>query len=102
LVGILGNVSKEIRRFKEAASAYERYRAFAAARTADLKFDAALQSGRLARLMGSPAEALTYFLQARRLFPACTRPSCTKAELQKDVNRLIETLCGALVTRNWT
>jgi tetratricopeptide (TPR) repeat protein len=100
LVGILGNVCKELRRFNEAASAYERYRAFAAARTADLQFDAALQSGRLARLMGSPAQALTYFLQARRLFPGCARPSCSRAELQKDVNSLIKTVCGALVTRN--
>jgi tetratricopeptide (TPR) repeat protein len=102
LVGILGNVCKELRRFNEAASAYQRYRAFAATRTADLQFDAALQSGRLARLMGSPAEALSYFIQARRLFPACARPSCTKAELQKDVNNLIKSVCSALVTRDWT
>jgi tetratricopeptide (TPR) repeat protein len=100
LVGILGNICKELRRFNEAAVTYERYRAFAATRAADLQFDAALQSGRLARLMGSPAEALAYFLQARRLYPACARPSCSKAELQKDVNSLIKTLCGALLTRN--
>ncbi|MBV8443086.1 MAG: hypothetical protein JO312_21420 [Hyphomicrobiales bacterium] len=100
LIGILGNVCKELRRFNEAASAYERYRAFAATRTAELKFDAALQSGRLARLMGSPAQALTHFLQARRLFPACAHPSCSEAALQRDVNSLIKTVCGALVTRN--
>jgi hypothetical protein len=100
LVGILGNICKELRRFNEAAVTYQRYRAFAATRAADLQFDAALQSGRLARLMGSPAEALAYFLQARRLYPACARPSCSKAELQKDVNSLIKTLCSALLTRN--
>jgi tetratricopeptide (TPR) repeat protein len=102
LVGILGNVCKEIRRLKEAASAYQRYRAFAATRTLELQFDAALQSGRLARQMGAPAEALSYFLQARRLFPACARPSCTKVELQKDVNNLIGALCSVLLTREGT
>ena len=97
-VGVLGNVCKETGRFDEAEGYYARYREFARTRGADLQFDAAVQSGRLAKAIGNPSGALTFFLQARKLASGCVRPTLSRSELDRVVERTIREMTSALET----
>ena len=98
-VGLLGNACRETGRLDEAELYYARYREFAASAGADLQFDAAIQSALLAKKLGEPSRALTFFLEARNLFARCRRPSVPRGELDGHVGRMIRELTGALAIR---
>jgi tetratricopeptide (TPR) repeat protein len=96
LVGILANVSKEAGLFDQAERYYSRYRAFAAGKTADIVFDAELQSGHFEKIRGNIASALGHYIRARKVLPDAHRPSYSSEDLLREINHCLGELCSVL------
>jgi tetratricopeptide (TPR) repeat protein len=85
LTGLLGNVCKELGRFAEAETWYRRYRVFAETASADIRFDAELQSGHFEKIMGNVAGALGHYIRAQRCYGNVEQPSCSLDNLADEI-----------------